>query len=144
MYPDNNIWVRNGRKFQTYRGAGSARSPTAFSPMGYVFEHLIGTLSQPKHFSMSWRDSFASLGGIGAFSREKEDDGFVFEQVLLWSSNPVNVFLPKESMFVKHVVLVVLSVRGQFEYSHQNRCNSRLCCNVFILRMSLDSFSGLC
>lgn len=131
--------LRDGRRLPTYRGLGCAHSPTAFPPAGSVAGHPIGTSRQPEHFSLAWRDGFASWGGIAACRRVREDDGLAFEQI----QTQLGVFLPKESMFVKHVVLVVPGVRGWFQCSPLNQCTSGLCCNVFVLRMNLDSFSGL-
>lgn len=85
-----------------------------------VTEHPIGTFRQPKHFSVSWRDGFASLGGIGAFRRKKKMMGLHLSKSFCKIQTESDVFLPKESIFVKHVVLVVLGIRGQFECSHPN------------------------
>lgn len=111
--------MRNGRRLHTYCGAGFACSPTPFCPTCYVIEHPIGTLGQSKHFSLSWRDGFVSLGGIGAFRGKKKMMGLCLSKSFCKIQTESDVFLPKEPVFVKHV-LVVLGVRGQFECSHPN------------------------
>lgn len=136
MSPDSHICVRKGRKLQTYVG----RAP--FSP---VFRYWTSWwhLTPAENLSCVVGSSVTSLDAIGAFGRKKKM-GLRLSKSFYKIQTESDEFLPKESVFITHAVLVLLGFRGQLDCSHPSWCNSGSCCNVFILRMNLDWFSGLC
>ena len=62
--------------------------------------------------------SVTSLDAIGAFGRKKKMMGLRLSESFYKIQTESDEFLPKESVFVTHVVLVLLGFRGQLDCSH--------------------------